>query len=79
MDLIKGDKMNWVSVKDRLPINKNTVDVHEMLEVLVVRDGYITFEIFQSGYYPIPWSYFNDDSGEITHWMSLPELPKDNK
>jgi hypothetical protein len=69
----------WISVKDRLPIDKNKIKTYELREVIVFRNGYVSFEVFQAGPSPKPWGYFNDDSGEITHWQPLPEPPKDKQ
>ena len=65
--------MNWISVKECLP--------EDGKEVLVcdTRDGIIAVLEHDSGEYASPWhgcEYWLDED-EITHWMPLPEPPKE--
>ena len=67
---LKENKMEWISVKDRLPDKENEVLVFEFRGDVSM--AYI------SGY---EWrnfeSDFKMDSSYITHWMPLPEPPKE--
>ena len=68
--------MNWISVKDRLPVNDD--------EVLVIGEGWdgmywwrIYFVDADGQWYTIEGDTVNDLSAKrITHWMPLPEPPK---
>jgi hypothetical protein len=71
--------MQWISVNDRLPIDKNKIDDYKIIEVLVYRYGHVSTEIYQAGIMPEPWGYFNDNTDEITHWQPLPKPPKDKQ
>ena len=59
---------HWINVKDRLPENDD--------DVLLATSGGIGL-----GYYNIyfdEWTdYTNDDNNRVTHWMPLPEPPKE--
>jgi hypothetical protein len=64
--------MQWISVKDRLP---------EVDEVYIGSDGTYVFPIyylakstFRNGSL---WSWEGESYPEVTHWMPLPEPPKD--
>jgi hypothetical protein len=78
---------SWISVKDRLPELEQQVLVYAVGKI----DGFIgdavyalceryVFRFFNDspGYetWSIPWDYFHTDY-EITHWMPLPESPKE--
>lgn len=73
---IKRRKMNWISVKERLP--------EEIMDVLVVKhNGLITVMSwhapFDSGKRIFQWWGFGrwvNQHSQITHWMPLPEPPK---
>lgn len=59
----------WVSVKDRLPLNDSETDF-----VAVVNDDVNWQRAF---YYDGDW--FNEDENyveNVTHWMSIPPLPE---
>lgn len=55
----------WISVKDRLP--------DDGVEVIVVKDGKSYPAWHETG--PFGWSV----GGKVTHWMPLPEAPKEEK
>lgn len=57
----------WVSVKDRQPC------VEEGRYLICLDDGFITTAIWDNG-----WELWAD-AGEVTHWMPLPEPPKEDK
>ena len=68
------NKMVWVSVKDMLPLNDKPVQVY-------IPELYMSV---QAGFYT---RYYGEDDGEwyehwvasgkVTHWMPLPEPPKE--
>ena len=67
-ELFNGETDNWISVEDSLP-EKET-------ECLVFESGYMHVTEFV-GWDEIQW--FNEHgSSNPTHWMPLPEPPKDN-
>lgn len=55
----------WVSVKDRQPC------VEECRYLICLNDGFIATAIWDNG-----WNLWAD-AGEVTHWMELPEGPKE--
>ena len=55
----------WVSVKDRQPC------VEECRYLICLNDGFIATAIWDNG-----WNLWAD-AGEVTHWMPLPEPPKE--
>jgi len=71
--------MDWISVKDKLPDKRGWY-------LVVVRDlivCYITMGLFHK-YYGIDsmtkggtWHADGNTTGDVTHWMPLPELPKE--
>lgn len=80
--------MEWISVKDKLPSNDQDVLVYH------ADDDHITVGCFESdnvAFYIQPdGSKFYTDSGweteipwaqkgQVTHWMELPERPKDKE
>ena len=76
----------WISVKDRLPecINaeSNSHQVTDM--VLATAAGYILFGYFDIYKYNGTWEFVSVDTDldfdrcvTVTHWMPLPEPPKE--
>lgn len=76
----------WISVKDRLPdcINaeSNSHQVTDM--VLATSGGYIMFGYFDIYKYNGTWEFVSVDTDmdfdrcvTVTHWMLLPEVPKE--
>lgn len=71
--------MEWISVKDKLP----EVDV----PVLIAYKGYNTGEVHNDGVAAVDqngtWGWWDGGYAEetvvveVTHWMPLPESPKD--
>lgn len=71
--------MEWISVKDRLPA--------ERVPVLIAYKGYNTGETHNDGVASVDknrtWRWWDGDCAkeaivvEVTHWMPLPEPPKD--
>lgn len=85
--MLEADRMRWISVKDRLP----ELDQDVLVYAKGKEDGFLdcthivisqryTFHIFEwdKGVeeWQAPWPYFNRNY-EVTHWMPLPELPKE--
>ncbi len=74
-DINVGNK--WISVKDRLPEYDRKVLVTD------VRDGYISISELKAGGKGLK-DYWECEDGmrlpvsEITHWMPLPEPPKED-
>lgn len=56
----------WISVKDRLPNNSQPE------EYIVVNSGKVQLDIYLDGMWITPHMV-----KQITHWMPLPELPKE--
>ena len=73
----------WISVKDRLPENVNIEHLTVGYSKAVL--GYVTNNLCVFcviyDYERKAWRYFDDTyhivRHEITHWMPLPEPPKD--
>lgn len=63
----------WISVKDKLPKPFVSVLVQMPLEkpFPTVREGFLTSE---GKWYA---GYFTREPDEITHWMEMPEPPKE--
>ncbi len=65
--------MNWISVKERLP------EDGELVLVYNARDDFLAVLEHDSSEYESPWhggDYWLDED-DVTHWMPLPELPKE--
>ncbi len=63
----------WISVKDKMPQPFKTVLVHMPGETPceTVREGFIDRD---GSWYA---ALYRRDQGEVTHWMPLPEPPKE--
>ena len=72
--------MKWISVKDRLPEYRDGWSHSLDVNVLIDNDGDIFVSTACYRYLNKPeWSeylYNNRFNGCITHWMPLPEPPK---
>lgn len=79
--------MEWISVKDRLPKKDGTylvytthdyIDIAKYATNLLKVDKYDFAGEKRSGWfdYDGEWGFYEMDN--ITHWMSLPESPKEN-
>ena len=65
---------DWISVKDRLPEPFVSVLTHmpEESPLPTVHEGYISRDgIWTAG-------MFRREPGEVTHWMPMPEPPKED-
>lgn len=66
--------MNWIKCSEKMPENGKSV------LVVIKDDGYTDIcvgETFGGGNWPINGEHWYEKSDPaITHWMSLPELPK---
>ena len=66
--------MEWISVKDRLPERGTEVLVTDGLHTMVTWcEDTINGVKWVDNYY----TYVNVRFREVTHWMPLPELPKE--
>ena len=73
----ENPKSSWISVKDDLPCNHEELLINNKKEtktVLVIVNGRI---IMGSMYKKRKWHWFTGTGVEPTHWMPLPELPKE--
>lgn len=63
----------WISVKDRLPESAyNTWSE----DVIALTEGGDVFKLANiGGYWQRTSAFAMSDSGEVTHWMPLPEPP----
>ena len=65
----------WISVDDDLPCNHKELLVNDTLTKSVIirnSDGSIEFSLM---YLDVEWKWMSGDNP--THWLSIPELPKD--
>ena len=70
--------MEWISVEECLPCAVDTLTGYYTEEVLIVSGGNTEYCEFSSGPLPEPWYKFGEfHKGFITHWMPLPEPPKE--
>lgn len=87
MKICDANNAGWISVKDRLPELKKEVMVYAVgkIEGFTGRHAYALCDRFVQHVFPsspgherwsTPWEYFHTDY-EITHWMPLPEPPKE--
>ena len=73
-----SDSRTWVSVEDRLPVNAE----HVLVQTSIYRYPYTAIRgegHFSIDGMPDPWPDSDDDSACVTHWMPLPEPPKEAK
>lgn len=63
-------QMDWISVRDRLP--------EDQVEVLVATRSKNGVRNIDKGYLAID-HFIHRGRAEVTHWMPLPELPKEEK
>ena len=74
----------WISVKNRLPNADKTKNVHEQVTVIVCRNGRVSPMEYERTVvrgktvyrWRYAWDRLCDDADSITHWMPLPEPPK---
>ena len=63
--------MNWISVKDRLP-------VPNAYKNILFFDGLVRYGTYQNKHgFVHENSEYLDEAFGVTHWMYLPEPPKD--
>jgi hypothetical protein len=70
-----GERMRWISVKDRLPEHETDVDIF-------IKIGVRRANVLFTNYEEDPHFYWEEhdciyELDEVTHWMPLPELPKE--
>lgn len=69
-------KSPWISVKDDLPCNHRELTHKDYtLEVLTL-DNYNIYRVVRMWEFDGKWIWGLDDL-PVTHWMRLPELPKE--
>lgn len=77
----EDDDMTWISVKKELPTKK-----HKYIACLIngkpiacqVHDATLNLTLMSVSFYWPTKQWIKDDLyGEITHWMDLPEIPKE--
>lgn len=64
--------MEWINVKNRFPeddINVVVTDGEDMAIAFYEEDKW----------FMVSWDMYNFDQDNITHWMSVPELPQKEK
>lgn len=70
----RGDVMEWIRVKDRMPDGDKTVLVFTDYDYETGYSGYIR----QASYKDNCWYDLDVYTGDnVTHWAELPELPKE--
>jgi len=71
----------WISVDDRLP-EVGKAGAYRSNDVLVIDNGEILMACFvkiKSGAYWWRMSHLDEKLNHVTHWMPLPEPPKENE
>lgn len=72
----KNPQFPWISVKEDLPCNhEELIQRDYTLEVLAINDCN-SFVVIRMWKFDDKWQWGIDDLS-ITHWMRLPELPKE--
>ena len=77
--------MEWIKCSDRLPLEISKADEYESVQVNVLyMEDYegengngVGVEFYTVGDKPRPWGIWSNHTGNITHWMPLPEPPKE--
>ena len=74
----------WISVEEDLPCNNpNNIHFGFTNKVLVMDNNKNTFIAFMKKYKDGKWVWGSDDNFDlshlITHWMPIPEPPKEKK
>lgn len=70
--MLEADRMRWISVKDRLP--EESSEVLFVLYGKVYLGDYLLNEAFET---PAGSVFLADEA--VTHWMPLPEAPKEDE
>ena len=67
----EGEKMDWISVKDRLP--------DKFQPVIICRSNKAGEKKVEAGMLDVGewWKIYGTRTKSVTHWMPLPEPPKD--
>ena len=81
-DIIKLIESPWISVEENLPCNNpNNIHFGFTNKVLVMDNNKNIFIAFMKKYKDGKWVWCSDDNFDlshiITHWMPIPELPKE--
>ena len=74
MARLEETQPKWISVKDDLP-------AHAIIPCIIHADGYIQIADWSHDKYGLAWWFFVDGEYEtgVTHWMPLPEAPKEEE
>lgn len=81
IDLWKGlNKMEWISVKDDLPSDRNDVLTYSVLGIVIATYSTMHSASFKTKEWHAQYAGYEVDypdlsSVQITHWMELPEEP----
>ena len=75
--VVGGNNMNWISVKDRLPENEQTVLAYYNFggKCKIRFYGTLTYYAFD----PEPHWQHEGTGLKVTHWMPLPEPPEEEE
>jgi len=65
----------WISVEDRLPDTGIGEKDYSSINVIAYNGRLVLSCVFSEGQTAEYWNAFSAD--EVTHWMPLPEPPKD--
>ena len=70
--------MEWIKVEDRFPLNEEDLPKSgfKSIELLTYSNGFVYLDDYQIGSMPRFWGNFQ--RSDVTHWMPLPEPPKEN-
>ncbi|MEE8288950.1 MAG: DUF551 domain-containing protein [Nitrosomonadaceae bacterium] len=77
--------MEWISVDDKMPLEISEADKYESIRVIILyMENYegengngVCVEFYTVGDKPSQWGSWSNHTGNITHWMPLPEPPKE--
>lgn len=73
----EAGKPKWIPVSERLPDQWQDTDFGEPIEFIVLIEGAVcpTVLCFDGEYF---FSMHTGDYYEVSHWMPLPDLPKED-
>lgn len=72
----KNSKSHWISVKDDLPCNHKELTPKDYTVEVLTLDDCNYYRVVRMWEFDGKWIWGLDDL-PITHWMKLPELPKE--
>lgn len=77
--------MEWISIKDKLPTELEDVLTYNAISNEEAYETYIPICIgfYENGEFYSAYDYYEHNNytslSYVTHWMSLPELPKERE